>query len=431
MPWFWGILTLALLIRVGWALLIPVVPMSDAAAYDTMAQHLAAGHGLSLQPFSEDPASVTPTAYWAVGTPAIYAGLYLIFGHVYWPIVVLHVLANVATIGLTMKLAARWVSPTHAAVAGAALAVWPGQFMFVTILASELLFTFGMVAVLLVWERRDWPAAVRLVGAGVLLGLTCLLRPTALLLPVLLWIIAAARGHGLVRPMLQAAVVGLVMAVVVSPWTYRNYRTLDAFIPVSVNSGANFWMGNHPGTDGGYAALPAEVDGMTEVQRDAYLKSQARQYIKAQPIAFVKRTLVKAVKLHDRETINVLWNEQGITRRFGSSAAVGPLKLFSTAFWWAMCGSALGGMLMLWWSRGVVKGFVAMLFHPAVVIWGYFLAVHAVIVIQDRYHWPSVPFIAMLATLPIVALLGRREVRGGDAQSKDGSQTANHRGLTA
>ena len=410
-PWFWTILLLALLIRVAWGLAVPVAPMSDAAAYETMALHLAAGHGLSLQPFTENPETVTPTAYWAVGTPAVYAACFAIFGHVYWPIVVLNTLVNLVTIALTMKLAARWVSPVHAAVAGGCLAVWPGQFMFVTIPASELLFTFGMVAAIFAWSRWSWSAWVRVPLVGVLLGLTCLVRPTALLFPILLVIISLTRGRGFVRPALHAVIASLIMMAVILPWSLRNHRILGEFVLVSANSGANLWMGNHPGTDGGYAALPPEAQGMSEVRRDAYLKQQARDYIKSDPVAFVRRTLVKAVKLHDRETINVLWNERGLAQRLGADAAgklIGPMKLGSTAFWWVMCGGGLIGMLMLWIGGGIVRGLLVMLFHPAVVFWGYFLMVHAVIVIQDRYHWPSVPFIAMLASLPLVAVVRRR-----------------------
>ena len=146
---------------------------------------------------------------------------------------------------------------------------------------------------------------------------------------------------------------------------------------------------------------------MSEVERDTYLKQKAKDYIRAEPVAFVKRTLIKAIKLHDRETIGVLWNSKGLEARFGGDGLVGPLKLASTAFWWVMLGCGLMGMLMLWWGHGVIWGFVVMIFHPAVVFWGYFLTVHAVIVIQDRYHWPSVPFIAMLAAFPIVGIAGR------------------------
>lgn len=434
---FWAVIALAVVVRVVWAAVVPVEPMSDSAAYDTLAQHLAAGNGYSLQKFipgvSEDlpPEDVTPSAYWAVGAPAVYAACFKVFGHTYWPIVAVNLLANVMTIALVMKLTAMWFCPKRAAVAGLCLAVWPGQFMFVTVLASELMFALGMVAVLFVWTRQNWAAWWRVPLVGVLLGLTCLVRPTALLFPVLLVIIAVARKQGFAKPALQAVVASIVMVAVVLPWSMRNQRELGAFVLVSANSGANLWMGNHPGTDGGYAPLPPEAMAMSEIERDAYLKQEAKDYIKAEPVAFVQRTLVKAVQLHDRETINVLWNERGLEQRFPDANIVAPLKLASTIFWWAMCGCGLIGMLMLWvGGGGPLKGFFVMLFHPTVVFWGYFLAVHAVVVIQDRYHWPSVPFIAMLAALPLVGVWQKvRPAKGGPDVSDD--PMSNVRGAAA
>ncbi|MEL7089249.1 MAG: glycosyltransferase family 39 protein, partial [Planctomycetota bacterium] len=374
----------------------------------------------NLAPGSE----VTPTAYWAVGAPAVYAACFKLFGHTYAPIVAVNILANVLTIALLMKLAARWTTGRHAAVAGLCLAIWPGQVTFVTLMASELLFAFGMVAVIYAWSRRDWNAWWRIPLVGVLLGLTCLVRPTALLFPVLLVIIDVAQREGFLKPVIQAAVASLIMVAVVLPWSLRNERVLGEFVLVSANSGANLWMGNHPGTDGGYADLPPEAVAMSEIERDVYLKAIAKDYIKAEPVAFAKRTLVKAVKLHDRETIGILWNERGIEQRFGSAALVTPLKLASTGYWWLMFGGGLAGMLMLWWRGGAVRGFFAMLFHPAVVFWGYFLSVHAVVVIQDRYHWPSVPFIAVLAALPLVAWGERIITKNKNSNSRAAAQTA-------
>ena len=65
------IATLAL--RFIWIALIDVNPVSDSFAYNVFATNIVE-HGV----FGFRPDQ--PGAYWAVGTPAIYAGAYLIFG---------------------------------------------------------------------------------------------------------------------------------------------------------------------------------------------------------------------------------------------------------------------------------------------------------------------------------------------------------------
>ena len=38
---------------------------------------------------------------------------------------------------------------------------------------------------------------------------------------------------------------------------------------------------------------------------------------------------------------------------------------------------------------------------PPIVLWAYFAALHAVIVVQDRYHFPCLPFIGILAAFAV------------------------------
>ena len=59
-----AILGLGLLLRLIWALLIPVEPVSDSAAYDMLARNIAE-HGV----FGFRPDE--PSAYWAVGASGL------------------------------------------------------------------------------------------------------------------------------------------------------------------------------------------------------------------------------------------------------------------------------------------------------------------------------------------------------------------------
>jgi hypothetical protein len=72
------VLAIAFLLRLGWAMLIPVAPVSDSAAYDAFAQTLAL-HGV----YGWTPDQ--PSAFWPIGTSAIYDALYALFGHSYTP----------------------------------------------------------------------------------------------------------------------------------------------------------------------------------------------------------------------------------------------------------------------------------------------------------------------------------------------------------
>ncbi len=78
-------------------------------------------------------------------------------------------------------------------------------------------------------------------AAGLLWGLAILARETVLyFLPLAALWLAWRRPRGLAR-----GAVFMALAIgVVAPWTYRNWRVYDAFVPVSTAGALNLWQGN-------------------------------------------------------------------------------------------------------------------------------------------------------------------------------------------
>lgn len=389
-----ALLALALVLRLIWVLLIPVDPVSDAAAYEIFARNLAE-HGV----FGFTPDE--PGAYWAVGTPALYAGAYLVFGNWSLAVIVVNLLSSLIVVWGLWDLGRRWFGETEGRVAALLFALWPMPIQFVTTLASEVHFMAMTVAALMAWDRakglstpRFWLFAAL---AGVALGAASYLRPIALLIPAALAIAAVLRSpRTSFGPIVKAVVATTLIFAVVAPWSARNERVFGEPVFMSTNFWANFWMGNHPGTNGEYAPLPPEADGLDEISRAHFMKQLALEDLKADPTGFVIRTVWKAVRLHQRETIGVVWNENGV-RALAGDAGVKGLKLISTAWWYAMLAAALAGMVLMIWRRGAW----ATLLSEPVWLWLYFTAIHAIIVVGDRYHMPAVPMIALLAGMAL------------------------------
>jgi 4-amino-4-deoxy-L-arabinose transferase-like glycosyltransferase len=393
------ILCLAAGTRATWALLVPVRPTSDSFAYDTFARNIAAGEGYG---WTRDARS----AYWPVGTSALYAFLYLVFGSSYTSIVVANIVLGVGIALLTTYLASKWYGAIAGVCAGALYAVWPSQVEFTTVLASELPFMFAMLVAISCWSpsaTRSWQRAI---AAGIALGVATLIRPQALLLPVVLAISSIAGRDGWWRVCRFASIAGVVALLTVVPWSLRNVKVFGTFVLVSTNGGVNLWMGNNPDSEGGYMPPPPHVQSLTEPERNRVLRQEALDYIHSDPAGFLARSAVKLVRLHDRETIGVHWNT-GFGERFGARAS-DLLKSASTAFWWfALAAALLGTVITL--RRSGLRAYLA---SPAPVVWMYFAVIHAAIVIQDRYHFPSIPSIAALAGIAL-AELGGLVVRRG------------------
>lgn len=382
--WVLAAVLCAVAVRLLWAMLVPVVPVSDSSAYDVFARNIAQ-HGV----YGWEPSS--PSAYWAVGTAAIYGALYWVFGtDTFFPHVAANFLAGIACVIFACLLATHWFGKLAGILTAFIMAFWPAQVMFTTVLASELFFNALLLAAIWLVECRT--VNLRTVFfASVLLGLATYIKPLALLVPfgfLLVWLVRGLRP----KQALGYALFSIVVVVaVVSPWSYRNTTVFGTFVFLSTNGGTNLWMGNNPETTGEYQPLPEATRDMSEVEREAALKSDALAYIRAEPIAFLTRSLVKAVRLYERETIGVAWNERAIQSMGGDTATLGA-KIVSQLYYLVTLGLALAGLVVAFYRFGI-----AFLVHPTFLMIAYVTGVHAIIVIQDRYHFPAVPFLAALA----------------------------------
>jgi hypothetical protein len=397
-----ALLGLALALRVGWALMVPIVPVSDSHAYDVFARNLALHAVYGWEPG-------VPSAYWPVGTSFLYSMLYRVFGLGYGPIAALNVACGVGIVGLTTLLTNRWFGRRPAVLAGALVACWPSLVQFTTVLASELPFMVLVLAAMAMW-LRDGRTPGQAAWTGVLLAGACYIRPTALLLPAVFAVLSLLRGERLSRTAAGTAVAVAATLALLAPWSLRNTLLFDRFVLVSTNGGTNTWMGNNPASNGEYMELPPSVERLGEAERDAYLAAEAKRYILQYPVRFAARTAVKLVRLHERESIGISWNVQGLERRLPHRTVMA-LKIASNVYWWVLLGLALAGVAVL--ARRI--GWHAAL-HPAVVTWGYLAAVHATTVVQDRYHLPSNPFIAALAGVALASALRPR--RGSEATAR-------------
>lgn len=402
-----ALLLLALALRLVWAALIPVDPVSDSNAYHVFAQNIAF-HG--VYGFSPD----VPGAYWAVGAAAIYAGAYMLFGPTGFAVVLVNLISSLIAVWGLWDLGRRWYGETAGRIAALLFALWPMVIQFSTVLASELHFIALTLLGLMAWDRArhmtSWAFWLHTALAGLALAGATYTRPIALLLPAALALtILLSRPKESLGPILKAAMITAIIFACVAPWSARNERVLGEPVFMSTNFWANFWMGNHPGTHGGYTPLPPEQQGLSEIERSEMMKEISLGYLRDDPAGFVWRTIWKSFSLHQRETIGVSWNEGGITALVGERGAT-LMKLCSTAWWYTMLIAGLAGVLVLWRRHGAWLTFLS----PPVWLWLYFTGVHAVIVVGDRYHIPAIPMIALLAGLALSRLA--RDCREAEAK---------------
>ena len=388
----WLILGVALLLRLGWAALVPIDPVSDSVLYDGFAKNIAFGKGYAFP-------GGDLTVYWPVGAPAVYAVIYAVFGSGGWATAVFQALLGALIVALTWRLALRYSGTRSAGLAGWLVALWPLLIQFTTILASELLFVALILAALDVWGNTRIRPFLRALGWGALIAAATYVRPTAwpllFIFPMCGWLVDRQWRTSTMTLGVSVVIASLLFA----PWVYRNYQLFDRFVLVAANGGVNLWMGNNPESNGGYMQLPERAFA-NEVERDRFYGAEAVAFIKANPLQYLKLSIRRALMTYDRETIGVAWNETGILRRFGPGA-LQPLKLVSTAYWLPML---LIGTWGIWrtWRAGQIHH-VWPLFAALV----FFCAVPVLTVAQDRYHVPIDPLLALFVSWGVFGFSGR------------------------
>jgi 4-amino-4-deoxy-L-arabinose transferase-like glycosyltransferase len=326
-----GLLIVALVLgaglRIGWSWVATRLPQGghDPARYLIHALELADGEGYVR------PDDGRPTAYYPVGYPLALSGLFRLVSRLPaferpparalqesgWrhsleeyaePVtnlvhvaVLVQVLLGVLTIYFVYTLANRLAGRRAAPVAAFAVAVFPSLIYYTGALMTETLFVALSIGALCVVATGSWsldpPGFRRWLAFGVLVGCAALVRPIVLVwLALIPFAFALARvGARRVFGATLAAWIGA--AFIISPWTARNVRVMQAPILVSTNLGENLCVGHHDGAPGHFVLRPActartpygkpDVNPLWEVQRNADLRDQAIEFALANPGAEV------------------------------------------------------------------------------------------------------------------------------------------------
>lgn len=398
------IVALAVALRLMWAWWVPVIPFSDGMAYDAFARTLVQ-HGTFGWVASD------PTAFWPPGTTFLHAALYALFGIRYEPIIAMNIALSAGIIWVTARLAARLWNQQTAVLSGLILAIWPTLVMYPTILASELPFIFLTMLALDIWTNPRLGATPRALLVGLTLGFAALVRPQALLLPLVyafgLLITSRVTLPALLGQARTVAVAGIVMAIVIAPWTWRNFQLYGEPVLISTNGGITLWMGNTPGTDGSYMVVPKQYGLLPENERARVLGQEAKSYILQDPAAFAARAAKKLWLLYSNESVGVGWNSPGVRQVFGETWEF-RLKRMTQVSWALICLLVAAGS----WHSLRRSGLVNTLFSPITLSILYFTAIHMVVVSQDRYHLAFAGQWAIFAALGLVQLAAWRQRMG-------------------
>jgi hypothetical protein len=288
--------------------------VNDQLSYDALARRVVAGDGFS---FGSDwwPATRAgePTAHWSYLYTLYVAGVYALTGtHPLVARLVQAIAAGVVQPWLVWRLGSRVFGQRVGLIAAGLTAGYAYFVYYAGALITETFYTLAVLWMLdlavdlgsdtgtpaahpsptvFTWARR-WLAL------GVALGLAVLLRQVLLLfVPVLAaWLVRRRRciPRGLVLSL-------VVVAVLIAPWTVRNYFAFGRFVLLNSNAGYAFFWANHPIygdnfvailSDAQYSSLiPEDLRSLDEASLDQALLQDGLRFVADDPLRYARLSI--------------------------------------------------------------------------------------------------------------------------------------------
>ncbi len=389
------VLALSFAVRLSWGLFQPAEidsRLPDQAEYLQLGRNLLEHGRLS---FVDPRFGQEVYAYRTPGYPALIA----MFGGNVRLLRVAQACIDTSTVLAAFLLARRWLGAGGSLLAAIAVAVNPFLVYFSGLVLSETLFTAMLTwgLVLMVWRPGG------MLG-GCVLALACLVRPSALLLPIGLGVASCgllSRATAARQLTVKALTMLLLTVACFFPWAARNDRVLGEWIWLTTNSGITRYDGFHPqargDSDQGFLGRPemGYLKALSEVQRDRELSRLASESIRddltRRPGRLARLSLAKMGRT---------WSPVPLSSDFGGRS----LHVFVAA---AYCVPFLAACFVGLCRGELPIGARVLLFMPAV----YFTVVHVLSVGSLRYRVPVEPLLAVLAASGAMWIMDRAGLR--------------------
>lgn len=311
--------------------------------------------------------------------------------------------------------------------AGLVMALWPNLVIHTALVLSETLFLAVLcvlLAALFTWTAARIADPVDPARGAAVLVVACTalctwIRPqsTLVLVPVvtLAWLLGR---RGLRDALRVAALLAVGVLVAVVPWSIRNLVVMDAFVPLTTNTGDNLCIGFHDDAQGGFAVAEEcategrYVDGAeVEVARDGELRDRAVEWILANPGRLPELTVAKVVATFDGDHDGLrAWESYGADAHL-SDGTRDALRWLSDVYYWLVALAAVVGAAIVvrdrWRRRDEPAAADALVALTTVAVAVGCIAVPALSFGDQRFKIPIAASMALLAALALSRVAGQ------------------------
>ncbi len=328
---------------------------------------------------------------------------------------------QVGTCLLVVAIGTRLFNPRTGLIAGLFCALHPMLLRYVADLHMEIVLTF--LCTLTIWcSIRFYESPT--VRNGIVLGAVGMITTLTkgVILPYLAlygayWVVAALRRRpGSPSPLPAVLAMFVTMALMLAPWTYRNYRVTGGKIVLLTPGSSDSFLRGYIFTRSEFATLakPPYTDAenesnqwFTQIAIDA---GTAWELDEVADEANNARVVKRMIRTHPLDTVRkcvvgllTFWYEM---TSLGNSLVAGTLALGG----WAL---ALVG-----WPRARREGRALWLLLAPILVMNVFVAV---LIPLGRYSVPILPCLMILAAFGVDTLLSRGEDQHGSREEAPGA----------
>lgn len=378
------VLVISLIAALSYAFYFRVRVAVDAKAYDSIAWSLVQGTGYTE---TTSPIADSSIGRLGPGYEFFLAFWYFVFGHRIWIIWIVQSLLHIGSGFLIYRIIRKLAPPDTPeifAVVGAAFYLFFIDVLeFPAMLMAETLYLFivllGILLSIDLWKKPTMQSAALVSGV---LALAVLVRTPALVLVFL------TLGFLVVRRQYQPLILSILMVVVImTPWTIRNWIVYHRIIPTSAIFGYDLWVGNNP-----KSLYPGELVAADEIDRYSAEHGlfatndrgihEVLQFARSQPLQFIELQLTKISIYFSAVRPAAFWfHLSGPSRLF--------TIIFSSLFSFILFVFGLAGLWRHLFRSGIVDRMFLLftIAAPASVVW---------IVAETRYRYQIYPMLIVL-----------------------------------
>lgn len=231
------------------------IPIMDSAYYDAWAIRVAQGHGYGPMPF-----------YMAPLYPYMLALIYKVFQHSFTIVYFFQEMLGVLNVFLVYLIGRRLFGHAAGLIAGLLITLYaPVVYLESKLLTETLAIALSLGSLLMLIRAMDKPTMLKFLATGVMLGLSAVCRPAALLTAFLmiLWLLWRRPVKGRFVAILAA---GIALAVL--PVTARNYFVGKDLALITTNGGICFAQANASLATGVSSALGGFSSSLATQQQE-------------------------------------------------------------------------------------------------------------------------------------------------------------------